>query len=91
MQNAKNATTLPWRMSHLESAISKLKNYKSKDPDGYANEIFKSEVAGTDLKESLLILCTRLKVEDKIPGFINTANITTVPKKGSRLSVVIEE
>ena len=85
MQNAKNATTLPWRMSHLESAISKLKNYKSKDPDGYINEIFKSEVAGTDLKESLLILCNRLKVENKIPSFMNTANITTVPKKGSRL------
>ena len=53
LKNAESRTTLPWKMSQLESALSHLKNNKSRDPEGYINEIFKSEVAGRNLKESL--------------------------------------
>ena len=82
---AENNTTLPWKMCHLESALSDLKNNKSRDPEGYINELFKYEVAGTNFKESLLLMFNKLKNEKKISSFMNIAHITTVPKKGSRL------
>ena len=69
----------------MELALSQLKNNKSRDPGGYINEIFKCDVAGQNLKQSLLVMCNKLKQEKKISDFMNIANITTVPKKGSRL------
>ena len=85
MKNAEKNASAPWKMSHLESALSHLKNNKSRDPEGYINEIFKCDVAGQNLKQSLLVMCNKLKQEKKISDFMNIANITTVPKKGSRL------
>ena len=65
--------------------LSQLKNNKSRDNDGYINEIFKKDVIGNDLKKSLLVLCNQLKKNNMVAKFMNIANITTVPKKGSRL------
>ena len=90
LKNAESKTTLPWKMSQLESALSHLKNNKSRDPEGYINEIFKSELAGRNLKESLLLLCNKLKQGKLISNFMKVANITTVPKKGSRLLLTNE-
>ena len=90
LKNAESRTTLPWKMSQLESALSHLKNNKSRDPEGYINEIFKSEVVGRNLKESLLLLFNKLKQEKHISSFMKVANITTVPKKGSRLLLTNE-
>ena len=39
----------------------------------------------SDLKKSLLIMFNNLKRESLIPKFMNYANVTTVPKSGSRL------
>ena len=74
-----------WTMSDLDNALSKLKNNKSRDYEGFANEIFKKGVIGTNLKISLLIMFNKLKKYQMIPKLMNFANITTVPKKGSRL------
>ena len=74
-----------WTMADLDQALSDLKNNKSRDPQGYINEIFKHGVIGENLKKSLLIMMKNLKKEGLIPKVMNIANITTVPKKGSRL------
>ena len=80
---AKLTKSHSWKMSALERALADLKKNKSRDHAGYINEIFKKDVIGADLKKSLLILLNRLKYEQLIPEFMNFANITTVPKRGS--------
>ena len=37
------------------------------------------------LKKSLLMMFNNMKIKQKIASFMNFTNITTVPKKGSRL------
>ena len=83
MSNLKRSK--PWSENDLDIALKDLKNNKSRDFEGYANEIFKNGMIGSDLKKSLLILFNSLKKENFIPQFMNHANVTTVPKKGSRL------
>ena len=41
----------PWKMCDLEAALSNLKNNKSRDYEGYINEIFKTDVAGDDRRQ----------------------------------------
>ena len=72
-------------MSDLEKAMSDLKNKKSHDPQGYINEIFKSDVVGQDFKLSLLYLFNCLKNEIHCPESMRLSNISTVPKGGSKL------
>ena len=74
-----------WSMYDLEKALSELKNNKSRDFEGFINEIFKLSVIGENLKESLLIMFNKLKSKKMIPNYYNFANITTVPKQGSIL------
>ena len=50
-------------------------------------EIFKADVIGSNLKESLLIMFNGLKNENLIAKFMNLANVTTVPKKGSKIEL----
>ena len=54
METAKNKTTPPRTMDQLESVLNYLKKNKSRDPYGYANEIFRPDVAGQDLKLAIL-------------------------------------
>ena len=72
-------------MSDLNKVLSKLKNNKSCDFQGYINDIFKPNVIGEDLKQSLLIMFKKLKKKRMIAKFMNFSNIKTVPKKGSRI------
>ena len=74
-----------WSIKDLDKALVKLKTNKSRDFEGYSNEIFKNNIIGTNLKMSLLIMFNKLKETNQIPKIFNCANITTVPKKGSRL------
>ena len=85
MKLSKFQKSPPWTMEDLEAALSHLKNNKSRDYEGYVNEMFKNDVIGSDLKKSLLIMFNSLKKENLIPLFMNFANVTTVPKKGSKL------
>ena len=72
-------------MQNLEKALVDLKTGRSRDPESLINEIFKKNVIGTDLKQSLLLMFNKIKKSQEIPEFMNLANITTVPKKGSKL------
>ena len=85
MKLAGSRKSSDWKMTDLEKALSNLKNNKSRDYSGYINEIFKPDVIGEDLKNSLLLMFNKLKAKQMIPRFMNIANITTVPKAGSRL------
>jgi hypothetical protein len=67
--------------------LNDLKKYKSRDPDGFIKELFKLDVIGDDLKHSLLIMFNKLNKEHIIHSLMNYANITTEPKKGSRLEL----
>ena len=80
---AEETTSTPWKMNDLENALKCLKNNKARDHAGYINEIFKRGVIGSDLKNSLLIMFNQLKLNKLIPSFMQYANITTVPKRGS--------
>ena len=84
---AENNKSSPWLMSHLERALKDLKKDKSRDHEGLINEIFQIGVIGHDLKESMLMMFNKLKREKKIVSFMTYSNITTVPKKGSKLEL----
>ena len=49
-------TTEPWTMFELENAVKDLKVNKSRDALDRINELFKDEVAGSDLKLAVLNL-----------------------------------
>ena len=74
-----------WTLSDLDKALGDLKKGKSRDYEGYVNELFKTDVIGENLKKSLVILYNKLKKKQMMALFLNITNITTVPKKGSRL------
>jgi hypothetical protein len=72
----------------LKRVLKNLKNNKSRDPQGYINEIFKLNVSGSNLREGLLLLANGVKSELKFPAFMQLANLTTIYKsKGSRMSL----
>ena len=77
-----------WTYEDLTKALDDLKRNKSRDHEGLANELFKNDVIGSDLKQSLLIMYNRLRKEQLIPTFLNFTNISTVHKKGSKLELV---
>ena len=87
MKLAESNRSEKWTMSDLDLALRNLKNNKSRDPEGLVNEIFKKDVIGSDLKNSMLFMFNKIKEEKIIPKFMNKTNITTVPKKGSRLKL----
>ena len=43
--------------------LTTFKKNKSRDTLGYANDIFKLDVAGDDLKKAILIMLNRVKTE----------------------------
>ena len=56
LETSKKNVTPPWTLKELEDVLHYLKRNKSRDPYGYANEIFRPEVAGKDLKLAILKL-----------------------------------
>ena len=71
-----------WQLEDLLKVLKHLKNNKSRDPDGYINEIFKPKVIGTNLRDGLLQLANGIKTELSFPAFMQKANITTIYKLG---------
>ena len=53
MKLAETRTSPDWKMSDLDIALSDLKLNKSRDHEGYANEIFKQDFIG--MTENLLV------------------------------------
>ena len=56
-----------WTMEDLEYILNNLKDGKARDPNGWTNELFSNEVAGRDLKISMLMLLNKMKTENFIP------------------------
>ena len=77
--------SMPWEMSHLDKVLSKLKPNKAVDPTGLANELFRLENIGHDLKKALLILLNNIKETGVEPDFMSMENIVSLYKgKGAR-------
>ena len=75
----------PWTMDQLEVVLRNFKNNKSRDPMGFANELFKPNTAGSDLKKGILKLMNKIKNDQKYPEVLESCNISSIYKqKGSR-------
>ena len=61
LKDSENRKSPDWNMVDLDQALKDLKRNKSRDPFGYANELFKKDVIGENLKKSLLIMMNNLK------------------------------
>ena len=69
--------------------LKQLKNNKSRDPLGLANELFKPTNAGSDLKKAMLLLMNQIKSTQVFPDVLKYCNITSLYKgKGSRKEFV---
>ena len=72
-------------MEDLEFVLSYLRQGKARDPNGWTNELFSKDVAGTQLKISMLSLFNKIKFEKYIPDFIRNADVATIYKgKGEK-------
>ena len=80
----KSNVTKPWDMEELKDVLKKLVKNKSRDADGYANELFMLSVAGDDLLLAVLKLCNKIKQKQTFPKALEKCNITSLHKKKSR-------
>ena len=77
--------TKPWTIADLKSALKVLKKNKARDPNGWANELFKDGVAGKELQLSILHIFNKMKENNEIPELIRKADVCTIYKrKGSK-------
>ena len=74
--------TQPWDIEDLKNVLRKLPPNKSRDADGYSNELF--ALGGDDLQEALLKLLNQIKDRQEYPKALRNCNITTLYKKKSR-------
>ena len=72
--------TPDWTMDQLETVLEYLKKDKSRDPLGFANEIFHLDVAGDDLKKAILVLLNRIKREQIYPEVLEVYDISSIYK-----------
>ena len=69
----------------FDLVLKQLKNNRARDPHGLRNEMFKVNAIGDDLKESLYLMCSRIKDTLEIPELLKYANITSIYKgKGAK-------
>ena len=71
-------------MAQLETVLNYLKKNKSRDPLGYANELFHDEVAGDDLKVAILEMLNRVKAEQVYPEALEVYDISSIYKNKGR-------
>ena len=74
-------------MDEMEAALKNLKNGTSRDPFGYPNELFKSNVSGEDLKEATLKLMNKIKENPQdYPTSMDLCNVTSIYKNKGDIS-----
>ena len=78
---AKENKSPPWKMTDLEDVLKSLKTKKARDPYGLANELFKPEVAGRDLKIALLAMMNGIKDEQTFPEQLEHCSLFSIFKK----------
>jgi hypothetical protein len=85
LKEAHEHKTPEWSMEDLVIVLKQLKNNKSRDPLGFANELFKPENAGYDLNNAVLKMMNIIKQQQIFPEPLGYCNITSIYKnKGSR-------
>ena len=84
MNLSKRIKSKPFSMEDLEKVLKNLKSGKSRDPTGISREIFCSSNIVSNLRDSLLTLCNKIKEQGIIPEFMKKTTITTIPKKGPK-------
>ena len=85
LKEAQANVTPPWSMEDLNCVLRQLKDNKSRDPLGLANELFKPKNAGSDLKIAVLKLMNQMKTQQVFPEPLKLSNISSLYKnKGSR-------
>ena len=70
-----------WTELDLDNVLKCIKLKQSQDSKGWANEIFSYKNIGNNLKESLLLLCNKIKNTLNIPSFFRETFISAIPKK----------
>ena len=77
-----------WDICALRNTLKALKKNKTRDAHDLINEIFKPNVAGKDLENSMLKMFNKMKEEITIPEFMSFVNIVCIYKgKGSKLEL----
>ena len=76
----KENKTDPWSMDDIDAVLKGLKNNKSRDQSELANDIFKPNVAGEDLKHALLKVMNCIKSEQLYHKCLELFNITSIWK-----------
>ena len=69
LEEAQAVKTPNWTMNELNTVLKQLKNNKSRDPLGLANELFKPPNAGTDLKVATLHLMNQIKLHSQFQKY----------------------
>ena len=69
--------------------MKQLKNDKSRDAIGHANELFALSVAGKDLLEAVLNLVNMIKERQEFPTALQMCNISLIHKKDPRKTLKI--
>lgn len=87
---ARSNISIPFKMSELEEALDDLNLGRARDPEGLCAEIFQNKVMGESLKNSLLVMLNEIKIEGKVPHFMNVTSVTTIPKSGSKFILTNE-
>ena len=68
-------------MDDLLQVLEKLGKDKSRAANGYLNEIFKKDAAGSDLLKAVLMLMNLIKHRQEYPKAMESCNITSQHKK----------
>ena len=78
-----------WTTEDVEKVLVKMKRNKSRDPLGFANELFMLGVCGPDLISAITLLANSSKNQVTTPNMLKPTNISTIYKnKGSRFDLV---
>ena len=80
LEHAKKNKTPPWEMEELLIVLKQLKNKKSRDPLGLANELFDPNTAVHDLLEAVLKLMNRIKSYQVFPDCLRLCNVSKIYK-----------
>ena len=78
---AKENKTDPWSMDDMDAVLKGLKNNKFRDQNELANDIFKPDVAGEDLKQAILKPMNCIKSEQLYHKCLELCNITSIWKQ----------
>ena len=85
LEKATSIKTENWRTNKILKMFKSLKNNKARDQSGFVYELFKPDMAGDDLFQSLGMMFNLIKSEMKAPLFMQKMTITSLYKnKGAR-------